>query len=381
MTNEPINIGVLFSQTGVTSVMERSMSNATLFAIDEVNRAGGINGRELVPILLDPGGEPNAYYTLAHKLLTEHGVKVIFGCYMSSSRKAVLRAVERRNGLLCYPAQYEGFEYSRNAIYCGAVPNQNSVQLGEYLLNHVGKRFYMVGSDYIWPLESDRIMTEMVLKDGGTVAGRGYLKMGEPRSAFVDLIKDIKLGQPDVIFCNFVGESIVHFYQAFADAGLSAKVMPIASLTTSESDIEAMGHGVGAGHITSATYFQSHQSLANAICLERYRRHVGGPVITNMCWESAYFQVHMIASALREVNTDDPELVRGAVLGREFNAPQGRVQMDPANCHAHLWPKIGRARADGQFDIVAMMDRTAPDPYLASIHHRRDSYEMDTLSL
>ena len=215
-TEEPIKVGVLFSQTGVTSVMERSMLNATLFAIDEVNEAGGISGRELVPVYYDPGSDAVAYNRLANRLLVEDGVKIIFGCYMSSTRKAVLKAVEHRNGLLCYPAQYEGFEYSRNAIYCGAAPNQNSVQLGDHLLNNVGTRFYMVGSDYIWPRESDRIMSEMVLSHGGEVAGRGYLKLDAKRSAYKPLISDIKRKQPDVIFCNFVGESIVHFYQAFA---------------------------------------------------------------------------------------------------------------------------------------------------------------------
>lgn len=125
-TEEPMKVGVLFSETGVTSVMERSMLNATLFAIHEVNEAGGIDGRELVAVHYDPGCDAVAYNRLANKLLVEDGVRIIFGCYMSSTRKAVLKAVEHRNGLLCYPAQYEGFEYSRNAIYCGAAPTRTA---------------------------------------------------------------------------------------------------------------------------------------------------------------------------------------------------------------------------------------------------------------
>ena len=367
MTEEPIKVGVLFSRTGVTSVTEGSMLDATLFSIDEVNAAGGINGRELIPVTFDPGGDPIAYNALANRLLTECGVRVIFGCYMSSSRKAVLRAVERRNGLLCYPAQYEGFEYSPNVIYCGAVPNQNSAQLGEYLLTNVGKRFYMVGSDYIWPRESDRIMSELVLKHDGEVVERGYLKLEAKRPAFKRLVSDIKRKRPDVIFCNFVGESIVHFYQAFAEAGLDPAAMPIASLTTSESDIRAMGVEAGAGHITSATYFQSQNGLNNNACVKRYSEKFGGDVVTNMCWEAAYFQVKIVAEALCRTNTDEIDILRPAILGAEFNAPQGRVRIDPDNAHTHVWPKIGRARPDGQFEILSASEfAIRPDPYLAN---------------
>lgn len=366
-TQEPIKVGVLFSQTGVTSVTERSMLNATLFAIHEVNEAGGINGRELVAIHYDPGSDAVAYNRLANKLLVDDGVRIIFGCYMSSTRKAVLKAVEHRNGLLCYPAQYEGFEYSRNAIYCGAAPNQNSVQLGEHLLKHIGKRFYMVGSDYIWPRESDRIMNEMVLKHGGEVVGRGYLKLDARRLAFKPLIAEIRRKQPDLIFCNFVGESIIHFYQAFAEAGLDAKSMPIASLTTSESDIQAMGVEVGAGHITSASYFQSVGGLQNERCVERYKKRFGGDAVTNMCWEAAYFQVHVVANALREANTDDVEALRPAILGAEFDAPQGRIRIDPDNAHTYVWPRVARAGEDGQFEILSKSaSAIRPDPYLAS---------------
>lgn len=362
-----MKVGVLFSQTGVTSVTERSMLNATLFAIQEVNEAGGINGRELVPVHYDPGCDAVAYNRLANRLLAEDGIRIIFGCYMSSTRKAVLKAVEQRNGLLCYPAQYEGFEYSRNAIYCGAAPNQNSVQLGEHLLNNVGTRFYMVGSDYIWPRESDRIMSEMVLKHGGEVVGRGYLKLDARRSAYKPLVSDIKRKRPDLIFCNFVGESIVHFYQAFAEAGLDAKSMPIASLTTSESDIQTMGVEVGAGHITSATYFQSVGGFQNERCVERYKKKFGSDAVTNMCWEAAYFQVHVVANALRKANTDDVEALRPKILGAEFDAPQGRIRIDPDNAHTHVWPRVARAREDGQFEILSKSAYAIrPDPYLAS---------------
>lgn len=370
--SEPCRVGVLFSQSGVTAVMEDSMLKATLFAIEEVNAGGGIDGRELVPVHYDPGSSPANFKRLADRLLSEDGVQIIFGCYMSSTRKAVLPVVERRNCLLCYPAQYEGFEYSRNILYGGAAPNQNSAQLGGYLLENVGTRFYMVGSDYIWPWESDRIMSEIIAEGSGEIVGEKYFKLDAPRSAYEPLVKDIKQKQPDVIFCNFVGESIPYFYQAYAEAGLDPKSMPIASLTTSESDIVAAGIEAGVGHITSATYFQSVDTDRNRSCVERYRKRFGDQEVTNMCWESAYVQVHLVAGALRDTGTDDIDVLRPAILGREFDAPQGLVQVDPENGHTFLWPRIGRGREDGQFEIIREASRAIkPDPYLVS-HSTQD---------
>ncbi len=376
--DSPIRVGVLFSQTGVTAAMETSMFKATLFAIEEVNSAGGIDGREIIPICYDPASEPAKFSILADHLLREDQVHVIFGCYMSSTRKAVLPVVERRNGMLCYPAQFEGFEYSRNVIYTGAVPNQNSAQLATYLLNHFGNRFFMVGSDYIWPWESDRIMSEIVIERSGTIVGERYFDLDAPRTNYDGLIKEIKVAQPDVIFCNFVGESMIHFYQAYAEAGLDPKKMPIASLTTSETDIRAIGIPACVGHITSAPYFQTVETDVNQRCVEKYRCRWGDEEVTNMCWESAYFQVHLVANAMRVAGSDDIDHLVPAILGSEFDAPQGRVRIDPENGHTYLWPRVGKVNASGLFDIVAESKAPVkPDPYLVTY----DPSDWGTVSL
>ncbi|MEO6022611.1 MAG: transporter substrate-binding protein, partial [Burkholderiales bacterium] len=166
-SNAPLRVGVLFSKTGVASAIESSQLQGTMLAIEEINAAGGIDGRELLPIYYDPGSLPSQYKTLAEKLIVEDGVRVILGCYMSSERKAVLPLVERLNALLFYPTLYEGFEYSPNVIYSGAAPNQNSVQLAEFMMHAYGSRVYMVGSDYIYPYESNRIMSDLLLEHGG----------------------------------------------------------------------------------------------------------------------------------------------------------------------------------------------------------------------
>ena len=364
-TKEPFKVGVLFSKSGQTQAMENSMLKATLYSIKKVNQNGGINGRELIPICYDPSGTLENYSTLANKLLIEDKVQIIFGCYTSSSRKEVLKVVERQNGMLCYASQYEGFEFSRNIIYCGAAPNQNSTFLGEYLLQNYGKRFYQVGSDYIWPRESNRIMSEIVEKNGGHVAKQKYLKMDANRVDYDKIIQDIKKQQPEVIFCNFVGEAIVHFYEAYADAGLDPSTTPIASLTTSENDIREMTNGIAEGHLTAAPYFQTVKTPENELCVAGFLEEYGDENRTDMCWEAAYFQVQIVANALRKTNSDNIDTLRPAILNTEFQAPQGKVKIDLANSHTYLWPRIGRVNNVGLFDLLQESSvAVKPDPYL-----------------
>lgn len=359
--NDPVHIGVMFSQTGWTAITERTMLEATLFAIDEINQAGGINGRELIPIYRDPAGEPAAYQAMASELLSDRGVKVILGCYTSSQRKAVLSALDKEAGLLCYPAQYEGFEYSDNIIYFGAVPNQNSLFLAQYLIENHSPRIYIVGSDYVWPRESGRIMADLIRSDGGEVLGEGYLSSNAGCEDFDALMQDIVGCRPDIIFNNFVGQSNLDFYAAYA---ANKPDIVVASLTTSEVDLHHIDAGIAQGHITAATYFASQGNLANLSVLDRYRASRGFFPIANMCWETAYSQTHMVALAMRNGNADNIGSIREGMLEQSFGAPQGRISIDPANMHCFAWPKIGIARSDGQFDIVAeTAGPVRPDPY------------------
>lgn len=366
--SDPVNIGVLFSTTGITAAIERTQLAATLFAIDEVNQSGGINGRELVPVHADPQSQAMRYRELAVEMIGEHKIQVLFGCYMSSSRKAVLPVVEKWNRLLFYPTLYEGFEFSPNVIYTGAAPNQNSVPLAEYMLQHFGPRVYMVGSDYIYPYESNRIMSDLVLQHrGGRKLGERYLKLGAARADLDKVIADIRDRQPDFIFSTVVGEDTALLYQAYADAGLDPARMPIASLTTSEAEVLAMGAGVAAGHYTSAPYFQSVDRASNRDCLAKFMRFSKADIAPNLCWEAAYFQVHLFANAMRQSGSDEIERLMPCLLGSEFDAPQGRVKIDARTHHTVLYPRIGRAETDGQFRVLAQASAgMLPDPYLVS---------------
>ena len=362
---EPWRVGILFSQTGATAIIEESQLKGTLLAIDEINVGGGINGRELVPIVYDPQSDDQRFALLAEKLLVEDGVTTIFGCYRSSSRKAVLPIVERRNGLLWYPTLYEGFEYSPNIIYTGASPNQNAVVLADYLLREHGGRFYFVGSNYVYPHESNRIMRNLVQQNGGEVVGERYVDISAGRPQFKPIIHDIKRANPDVVFSTVVGDATVHLYQEFSDAGFDPKITPLASLTTSEAEVRRMGADVAEGSLAAAPYFETVKTERNKAFVSRFKRRFGDEEPTNMCLEAAYFQVQLFAKALADADHMDTDLLRSLVLGSECEAPQGTIKINETCNHTDLFTRVGRVDGTGRFQIV-QESKTAvtADPYL-----------------
>ncbi|CAN5788549.1 transporter substrate-binding domain-containing protein [soil metagenome] len=378
---DPVKVGVLFSRAGVTSKIEESQLLGTLFAIREINDAGGIDGRELVAVHHDPECITRNYRSGAERLIKEDNVNVIFGCYMSSTRKAVMPIVEKWQRLLMYPTLYEGFEFSRNIIYTGAAPNQNSAQLAEYMTRHFGGRVYLVGSDYIYPYESNRIMSDFIHElPSGKKLGERYVRLDAVESDFAAIVKDIKAKQPDFVFSTVVGKGTGMFYQAYADAGLDAMTMPIASLTTCEAEVSEMAPGVSFGHFTAAPYFQTIDSAINLACLKRFRQLFGTQCEPNMCWEAAYFQVNLFAQAMRQSGSDEIDSLLPSLLGSEMSAPQGRVRIDAANHHTKLYPRIGRVGGDGQFHVVAeSLEGVDPDPYM--VHQAVDEWSLQSLAL
>jgi ABC-type branched-subunit amino acid transport system substrate-binding protein len=373
--HEPWRVGVLFSQSGVMAVIEETQLRATLLAIDEINQAGGVNGREIVPVVYNPESDTRAFALCAKRLMIDDGITTIFGCYTSSSRRAVVPVVERMNGLLWYPTLYEGFEFSPNVIYTGAAPNQNSVALCSYLIKHYGTRFFFVGSDYIYPRESNRVMRDLLRHQGGEVVGETYLDLRAKPQDFSPIMREVKRVGADVIFSTVVGYATVYLYRSYVDAGLNPRTTPIASLTTTESEVRAMGFDVAEGQITAAPYFQSVPGTQNASFVERYQKRHGADEPTNMCAEAAYFQVHLFAKALAEADSLETDRLRPAVLGADFEAPQGRVAVNAATGHTDLWTRIGRANRKGQFDIVQQSSEPVwADPYLLGYGRQRAAH-------
>lgn len=365
---DPVKVGVLYSKTGATSAIESSQHLGTLLAIEEINAGGGIDGRELLAVEYDPASNPALFRILAERLVAADNVQVIFGCYMSSTRKAVIPVVEKYNRLLFYSTLYEGFEFSNNIIYTGAAPNQNSVQLADFMMSSFGGRVYLVGSDYIYPYESNRIMSDLVnQRPGGVTLAQRYVPLDAGPEDFSEIVEEIRVMEPDFIFSTVVGNATQHFYRAYAEAGLNPKKMPISSLTTSEVEVDQMGAAAAAGHFTAAPYFASIDSPENLRVVGRFRSRFGDAVQPTACWEAAYFQVHMFANAMRAAGSDVVPVLMPALLGSEFAAPQGRVRIEPGNHHTHLFPRIGRVNSKGEFAIVrASKTAVAPDPYLVT---------------
>jgi branched-chain amino acid transport system substrate-binding protein len=380
MNKDPVRIGLLFSETGVTSELESSQLYGALFAIQEINARGGLEGRELVGVRYDPHSDNTSYKRLIERLITEDKVNVIFGGYMSSSRKAMLPIVEKYNKLLFYPEQYEGFEFSNNVVYTGAAPNQNIVQLADYMVSRFGHRIYMVGSRYNYPYETNRTMQSLISNfPGNAIVGERYVSLYANPAALEEIVRDIMEKRPDFIFCTLIGRSVSYLYQAFRSFGLDPNTMPIGSLNTSEAEIAMMGADAAYGHFTSSPYFQSIDSPTNRSTLLRFfESPYGALAIPNMNWEASYFGMKLFAKAFEKAGSDDIQALLPCLLGSEIDAPQGRVRINPSNHHASLYPRIGQADSRGQFAIIKdAVGRIEPDPYM--VHHKWDKQGSNAL--
>jgi branched-chain amino acid transport system substrate-binding protein len=363
-SGSPWRVGVLFSQTGVTSAIEQSQLNATLLAIEEINSAGGVLGRPVEPVITDPASDPKQFRALAERLFLTDGVRLVFGCYMSSTRKAVLPVAESHRGLLFYPTLYEGFEYSRHCIYTGAAPNQNSLQLARYLLSTFGNRFVLVGSNYIYPYESNRLMTDFVMQGRGKILDELYVPLQSSAGDFEKVIRRIRKTSPDVIFSTVVGSGTSMFYEAYRAAGFDPAKMPIASLTTSEAEVAGMSSEAAEGHITAAPFFETLPSASARRFVGSFKQKYGPQAPVTAAAEAAYFQLHLAMRAVARCGSDDPERVLVELRDSEFDAPQGRVRIDPENNHTYLWPRIARLDANRKFQTVWNPGvRIKPDPY------------------
>jgi branched-chain amino acid transport system substrate-binding protein len=367
MNMAPIEIGVLYSSTGVTASVEETQRRAVLTAIEQINDAGGVLGRQVVPVCVDPASNPRMYGQLAERLIVESGVRLFLGCYMSSSRKAVIPMVERHDALLFYGTAYEGFEFSRNVFYGGAVPNQNILPLAGHMLDRHGNRVALIGSDYVCPHEANRAMSQLIHERGGSKALETYLPLDASKHDYDVVAQAIRCSGADFIYSTVVGEGMVRLHRALERAGVDRHTMPIASHMICEADVQAIGTELTEGVITCATYFESVDTEANRNAIQRYRQCFGTDARTNACWEAAYVQTHLLARAMGLCGSTEPVHISRAIAGLEMDAPQGRIYVDGNNHHTHLNPRIGRCNASGSFEILAEAPGpVVPDPYVMS---------------
>ena len=359
-----IEVGVLFSLTGGLSIIEQSLHDATLMAIEEINAAGGVMGQPIIPIVEDGASDPATYAEKAQKLVIADRVPTVFGSYTSASRKAVLPIFERRNNMYFYPTYYEGYECSKNVVYTGAVPNQQLSNFIPWIVNTLGKtKFFIVGSNYIYPREMARVSKILIEQAGAEWLADEYLELGHSEwGAMVNRIKDSGC---DVVLSNVVGDSVVAFYREYRNQGITHDVLPICATVTSEIEIAAMGAEYAAGSFTSFPYFQAID--INHQFIERYRAFVNNPAaVTHHALESSYFQVFLWKQAVEAAGEATPDAIRQGVMGQEFDAPNGHVKIEPGNLHTWLTPRIAAWGADGQGEIIdEYPEPILPLPYAA----------------
>src|ERR1700687_2640989 len=361
-----VNVGVLFSLTGGLSIIEKSLHDATLMAISEINASGGAKGMKINAIVEDGASDPKTYNEKASKLVIQDRVPTVFGSYTSASRKAVLPVFEKRNNLYFYPTYYEGFECSKNVVYTGAVPNQQLSNFIPWIIKTLGKKkFFIVGSNYIYPREMAKVSKILIEKNGGEWIADEYLELGH--SEWGSMVNKIKGSGCDVVLSNVVGDSVVAFYREYKNQGLTHDKLPICATVTSEIEIAAMGPEYAVGSYTSFPYFQAIDIDRNKAFVQRYRAFVKDPkAVTPHPLESSYFQVFLWKQAVEKAAELTLTAIREAVKGQEFDAPNGHVKIDPDNLHTYLTLRIAQWLPDGQGKIIdAYKEPTIPLPYVA----------------
>lgn len=368
-----IKVGLLWSLTGVMSVIEKSSRDVALFWVDQVNRNGGIAGMEVVPVEVDTMSNMGPYRDGVIDLMKEQRVLAVFGGYTSISRRAVMPLVTINDHLFYYPTVYEGRECWQNIICTGALANQHSYDLVPYMVEQFGPRAYFVGSNYVWPKESNRNARNWLAKVNGELVGEAYMPLG--LGHFDDILADIKNKQPDWIFSTVVGDSDVYFRQQYIKAGLTPDKIPTAALTTSEAEVRAMGYEFGDGHYCSAPYFQSLDNPTNKRFVADFLSSpYGESGVTHSNMETTYLSFLFFQKAVEAIVSSEgvsgltPRRVRDVSGGMQLTAqesPQGPIKIDPDNFNSWVTPKIGRFDSQGQVEVL--LDRgqwVEPRPFL-----------------
>jgi len=346
-----IKVGILHSLSGTMAISETTVVDAEILAIDEINAAGGVLGKQIVPVQEDGASDWPTFAEKAAKLIDQDKVVTVFGCWTSSSRKAVLPVFESKKHMLWYPVQYEGQECSQNVFYTGATPNQQIEPAVDWLLKNKGKDFFLVGSDYVFPRTANTIIKEQLAAQGGKVSGEDYLPLGD--TEVTPIIAKIKAALPNggVIFNSLNGDSNVSFFKQMQGAGLTPDKYPVMSVSVAEEEVKQIGPEYLKGHYASWNYFQTVESPANDKFVKAFKAKYGEDRVTNDPMEAAYIMVYLWKQAVEKAGTTDLEPVRKAAIGQAMDAPEGKVTMQ-ANHHISKTVRIGEVREDGLFDIV-----------------------------
>lgn len=354
-----IRIGVLHSLTGPMAESEKPLVNAIQLAVEEANAAGGIGGRMIEAIVVDCGPDPSHCAEEAERLITQEYVHALFGCWTSVCREAVKEVVEKHNHLLFYALRYEGMEKSPNIIYGGAVPNQLVMPAVHWGLENLGasgeaekrdKRVYLAGSEYLFSRVLNVLIKDLLAAHGAVVAGERYIPLGA--AAMDDLAADIALQQPDIVLNTIGGTDNALFFRALQKIGVTADKIPVLSFGVTESALTPWDAAPMVGHYAARNYFQSIPTPENRAFVKRFHERFGQGAVLDSPAEASYVNMQMWIQAAFEAGSGKLPKVQRIILRQSLSAPEGIVSLDPVTRHSWKVARVGRARSDGQFDVV-----------------------------
>jgi urea transport system substrate-binding protein len=369
----PIVVGILHSQTGPMAVSEKSMIDAEVLALEEINKAGGLLGRPVRWVIADGASDPPTFARQAERLIRDDKASVVFGCWTSASRKSVLPVFEAADHLLVYPMAYEGLEQSPNIIYTGAAPNQQITPAVQWCHGTLGaRRFFLVGSDYIWPHCVNAIAADQIQGLGAECVGEVYIPFG---SSDVDAaVRAIVAAKPDVVLSSVAGDSALAFARKLREAGVRPDQTPVVTFAIAEDELRAAAREDFAGNYAAWNYFQSIDRRENQVFVRAFKARYGSDRVTSDVIAAAYTSVKLWARAVEEAGTIDVRQVRNAFRQQSLDAPEGIIAVDAATQHTWRPAAIGRIRTDGQIDIV-WSSRTAVRPVPFPISRSRAEWE------
>ncbi len=376
-TQGTIKVGVLHSLSGTMAISETTLKDTILMMVDDINKKGGLLGKKVEAVVVDPASNWPLFAEKARELLTKDKVAAVFGCWTSVSRKSVLPVFEELNGLLYYPVQYEGEESSNNVFYTGAAPNQQAIPAVEYLMSEEGgavKRWVLEGTDYVYPRTTNKIL-EAFLKSKGVKDEDikiNYTPFGySDWQTEVAAIKTFaSAGKKTAVVSTINGDANVPFYKELANAGVKASDIPVIAFSVGEEELAGIDTKNLVGHLAAWNYFESVKNPTNEAFIKEWHEFIKNPKrVTNDPMEAHYIGFKMWTQAVRQAGTTDVDAVRQAMYGQKVQAPSGFVEVMNTNHHLSKPVMIGEIRPDGQFDIVSstkgVIKADAWSPYLA----------------
>lgn len=371
LTEDSVTVGVLHSLSGTMAISETAVRDSTLLAIEEINEAGGVLGRQIEPVVEDGSSDWPTFAEKAEKLITQDEAAVTFGGWTSASRKAMLPVFEGLDSLLFYPVQYEGLEASPCIFYTGATTNQQIVPALDYLVEEGVESLYLVGSDYVFPRTANLIINAYAEANGIEVLGEDYIPLGEQDTS--TLVSNVVNGEPDAVFNTLNGDSNVSFFEEITGRGITAEDMPIISVSVAEEEVAGIGVENIVGHPVAWNYYQTTDTPENEAFVAAFKDEYGEDRVTADPIEAAYNSVYIWAAAVEEAGSFAVWDVREAAKGLTLDRPEGPITVHDSNQHISKTARVGVLNEEGLIDEVWRSDEPiVPDPYLEGYEWAED---------